>query len=292
MTVFGAGTISLRMYPQQTKDASSAVLGVINEACSALEAGFDGVMFPEHHAMVRPRPYLPNPLQMAGIVLERCGLGWAAACPLILPLRSEVLVAEEVAWLAALHPGRVGLGVAAGYMEADFAVTGGDFDGRVRRFVDQLAVLARIMRGDTGSDPLGADPAIAALNGAPVPFVTAASSRTAAGRAAEHGVGVLIGDRSVVGRHAELTGAFRNAGGGDWCIAMHTETILSDSKPSAADLETSLAGWVAETGATSLSLRLEGGSPKDRATTIETIGGLDRGKIFGTASSAIPTAVP
>ena len=89
--------------------------------------------------------YLPNPLQMAGFILDRCPTGWAAACPLLLPLRPTALVAEEVAWLAARHPGRVGLGVAAGALPLDFeamdlpAGTAMDvFRSELPRIVDML----------------------------------------------------------------------------------------------------------------------------------------------------------
>lgn len=281
MDVFGAGSLSLRMYPQTTGDARAAVTGVLEEAIGALKTGFDGVMFPEHHAMVRA--YLPNPLQMAGIVLERCPDGWAAACPLILPLRSEALVAEEVAWLAALHPGRVGLGIASGYLESDFALTGGDFDGRVPRFVEQMPAIARLLRGDAG--PLAGDPALAELAHQPVPLVAAASSRTAARRAAEHGLGVLIGDRSVKGVHADLTAAFRDNGGREWCIAMYTVAVPEAGSLPAEQVEAELAAWVAETGVTSLSLRLEGGTTHARRSVIDTIGALDRTRIFGRGSA-------
>ena len=76
------------------------------------EHGFDGVMTSEHHGGFHG--YLPNPLQVAGCCLEAMADGWAAPCPLLLPLRPPALVAEEIAWLAARFPGRVGLGVAVG----------------------------------------------------------------------------------------------------------------------------------------------------------------------------------
>ena len=75
-------------------------------------------MTSEHHGGFPG--YLPNPLQMAAFILDESPLGWAAACPLLLPLRPTAMVAEEVAWLAARHPGRVGLGVAAGALPLDF----------------------------------------------------------------------------------------------------------------------------------------------------------------------------
>ncbi len=100
---------------------------MVTELCAqaglALEGGFDGVMTSEHHGGFPG--YLPNPQQVASFVLDDHPDGWAAASPLLLPLRPTALVAEETAWLAARHPGRVGLGVAAGALPLDFEVDGG-----------------------------------------------------------------------------------------------------------------------------------------------------------------------
>ena len=79
-------------------------------------------MTSEHHGGFAG--YMAQPLQMASFVLAEHATGWAAAAPLLLPLRSTALVAEEVAWLQARHPGRVGLGVAAGALPLDFEAAG------------------------------------------------------------------------------------------------------------------------------------------------------------------------
>src|SRR5580704_5435005 len=68
--------------------------------------------------------------------------GWAAPCPLLLPLRPAALVAEEVAWLAARHPGRVGVGLAAGSLVDDFEIMGLTKDNLTGRFADGLALAA------------------------------------------------------------------------------------------------------------------------------------------------------
>ena len=114
--------MSLRLYPHNDLAASDVVAELCAQAGLALDGGFDGVMTSEHHGGFPG--YLPNPLQMAGFILDGCPTGWAAACPLLLPLRPTALVAEETAWLAARHPGRVGLGVAAGALPLDFEAMG------------------------------------------------------------------------------------------------------------------------------------------------------------------------
>ncbi|HWC37795.1 MAG TPA: hypothetical protein VG476_04660, partial [Acidimicrobiales bacterium] len=103
-----SGTISVRLYPHSDLPASRIVDEMRSQAAIAHEHGFDGVMTSEHHGGLAG--YSPNPLQLAGWLLEAMPGGWAAACPLLLPLRPVALVAEEVAWLAARFPDRVGVG--------------------------------------------------------------------------------------------------------------------------------------------------------------------------------------
>ena len=98
----------MRLYPHNElgSAAERRRARCATQARLAARAGFAGVMTSEHHGGLRR--LLPNPLQLAGWLLEAMPTGWAAACPLLLPLRPVGLVAEEVAWLAARFPGRVG----------------------------------------------------------------------------------------------------------------------------------------------------------------------------------------
>ena len=119
--------MSFRSYPHDEPRRASAVIDELRaQAALAVEHGFDGVMTSEHHGGFAG--YLPNPLQLAGFLLDAMPRGWAAPCPLLLPLRPAALVAEEIAWLAARFPGRVGLGVAAGALPADFEIMDTDLD--------------------------------------------------------------------------------------------------------------------------------------------------------------------
>src|SRR5581483_10770150 len=118
--VFATGSVSLRCYAPDGDDAEFVVNELCDQARLAVEHGFDGVMTAEHHGGFPG--YLPNPVQLAGFLLAAMPVGWAAPCPVLLPLRPTALVAEEVAWLAARYPDRVGVGVAAGCLERDFEV--------------------------------------------------------------------------------------------------------------------------------------------------------------------------
>ena len=204
------GSVSFRSYPHAGDDATAIIDELRLQAALAVNHGFDGVMTSEHHAGFSG--YLPNPLQLAGFLLDAMPSGWAAPCPLLLPLRPAVLVAEEIAWLAARFPGRVGIGVAAGALALDFEVMDQTMDDLTARFTRDLERLARLIGGrDTG--PLAADAAIARCREHPIPIVSAAASTTAVRRAARNGCGLLFDSLVTTARCRELVDAYRAAGG-------------------------------------------------------------------------------
>ncbi len=207
---FAPGSVSMRLYPHNDLPAAEVVAELTAQAGLALDAGFDGVMTSEHHGGFAG--YLPNPQQMSSFILDDHRHGWAAACPLLLPLRPTALVAEETAWLAARHPGRVGLGVAAGALPLDYEVMGTDRASAPARFAAELPRLVAMLQGrDLG--PLAGDPALAGCRDHPVPVLSAAVSPAAARRAAAVGAGILMEGMSGPERLTRLTNAFDEAGG-------------------------------------------------------------------------------
>ncbi|MGB1505213.1 MAG: hypothetical protein ACPHDT_06985, partial [Acidimicrobiales bacterium] len=128
----------------------------------AAAAGVAGLTFSEHHGGVPG--YVPTPIQVAGWVLDRITTVWSGPCP----LRSSVLAAEELCWLAALHPGRVGAGFAPGHLASDFELVGADPTTRAGAFTRQLADVAEILSGNP-SPMLEHDPAVALTRSHPIP---------------------------------------------------------------------------------------------------------------------------
>src|SRR5450631_3657388 len=135
----------MRLYPHNELPAAEVVAELCAQAALALGAGFDGVMTSEHHGGFPG--YLPNPQQVSSFILDDHPTGWAAASPLLLPIRPTALVAEETAWLAARHPGRVGLGVAAGVLPLDYEVMGSDRTSASTRFAAELPRLVAMLQG-------------------------------------------------------------------------------------------------------------------------------------------------
>jgi alkanesulfonate monooxygenase SsuD/methylene tetrahydromethanopterin reductase-like flavin-dependent oxidoreductase (luciferase family) len=217
MPPFARGSVSLRLYPHNDLTAPAIVEELRAQAVLAAAHGFDGVMTSEHHAGFHG--YLPNPLQAAGWCLEAMENGWAAPSPLLLPLRPPALVAEEVAWLAARFPGRVGIGVASGALQDDFAVMGLTMHRLADRFTEGLESLVGMLSG-TNPGALADDPAIKACAEHPVPVISAAMGFTAVRRAAALGVGILFDSLSTPERCRQLTNAYRDAGGSGPCIVI------------------------------------------------------------------------
>lgn len=207
--VFAAGSISLRLYPHELP-ARELVAELLAQARLAEAAGFDGLMTSEHHGGFPG--YLPNPLQLAGFLLDVTQRLWAAPCPLLLPLRAWSHVAEELAWLAARFPERVGAGVAVGGLERDFELAELPWAERFTRFRAALPLLADALRGH-GDSPLSGDAAIRACARVPVPLVVAAQSAPALRRAARLSLGVLFDSLQRVSQLRELSDAYAAAGG-------------------------------------------------------------------------------
>ncbi len=297
---FSPGSVSIRLYPHNDLAASEVVAEFCAQAGLAMDSGFAGVMTSEHHGGFPG--YLPNPLQMVAFILDGCPSGWAAACPLLLPLRPTAMVAEEVAWLAARHPGRVGLGVAAGALPLDFEA----MDLSARSAVDVFRrELPRIVDMLQGRDlrQLHADPALQACAESPVPVLSAAVSPAAARRAARCGAGILLEGMSAPSRLTRLAAEYDAAGGTGakvlirrvWLGDVRTDLVeaqrrVYDSYTGAggpsfggdqtvsshdpADLAEQLCQAVGESGADALNLRihLPGMPPREVRRQIARLG--------------------
>ncbi|MDE3206164.1 MAG: LLM class flavin-dependent oxidoreductase [Acidobacteriota bacterium] len=207
---FAVGSVSLRMYPSGAPDAVEVVAELCAQAGLALAGGFDGVMTSEHHGGVGG--YLPNPLQLAGFLLDEADKGWAAPCPILLPLRPTALIAEEVAWLAARHPGRVGLGVGSGALPLDFEVMELDVAQAGSVFKTRLPRLVEMLQG-RGLGGIEGDLALLRCRDHPVTVLSAAVSSVAARRAAVCGAGLILEGMSDVAKLSRLCRVYRGAGG-------------------------------------------------------------------------------
>jgi alkanesulfonate monooxygenase SsuD/methylene tetrahydromethanopterin reductase-like flavin-dependent oxidoreductase (luciferase family) len=207
---FAPGSVSLRIYLHDDQPAPEIVRLQRAQARRAAEVGFDGVMVAEHHGGFPG--YIPNPMQVAGWMLEAMPKGWVAPAPVLLPLRPWALVAEEIAWLNARFPGRVGLGTGAGSLQADFDIVELPKDGYIERYHHALANIAAALRGEAEGQ-FGKDQAILSCRDNPVPLVTASTTPRGVRAAARHGAGLLFESMTAPERLRELGQRYRDAGG-------------------------------------------------------------------------------
>jgi alkanesulfonate monooxygenase SsuD/methylene tetrahydromethanopterin reductase-like flavin-dependent oxidoreductase (luciferase family) len=205
----GIGSISLRLYPHDMA-AVGQVTELRAQAVLAVEAGYDGVMVSEHHADFPG--YLPNPTQLSQFLLAAMPTGWAAPCPLLLPMQPYALIAEQLAWLAAAYPGRVGAGFAAGALPVDFELAEVPFAEITERFKAAVPFIVAALRG-ADATPLGRDRALIRTGEHPIPMVLAAQSKPAVRRAASHQVGVLYDSLQTNEVSKRLSDAYDEAGG-------------------------------------------------------------------------------
>jgi len=204
-----AGSISIGLHAHEGS-AVEIVEHVVSEARRAAGVGFDGVTFSEHHGGFPG--YLPNPIQMAALVLEAVPTVWSGPSPSVLPLRAPATVVEDLAWMAARHPGRVGAGFATGYQQRDFDIVGADFADRSPAFWRQLRFVVQALSG-RASGALADDPAVSALGARPVPVVAGIGGPVGARRAADRGAGILVTSLLAVGDARRLVDEYRAAGG-------------------------------------------------------------------------------
>jgi alkanesulfonate monooxygenase SsuD/methylene tetrahydromethanopterin reductase-like flavin-dependent oxidoreductase (luciferase family) len=182
-------------------DAASAVESLRRQAVAAERAGFDGVALSEHHGGFPA--YVPLPTLVIGALLAATKTIWGAPCPTVLPLRNTALVIEELAWLNAAYPGRVGAAFVPGYQSRDFEIVGVDFARRRVAFSDMLPEVVRALSG-SASGPLAEDPAILALASSPINVAIGAGGPKGAALAASVGAGLVLGslDDPVSARNA------------------------------------------------------------------------------------------
>jgi alkanesulfonate monooxygenase SsuD/methylene tetrahydromethanopterin reductase-like flavin-dependent oxidoreductase (luciferase family) len=172
-----------------------------------------------------------QPLLACNWILAATERIWSGPPPYLLNLRNPVLVAEELAWMAARFPGRVGAALAAGYAKSDFDLLGVDFADRGARLAEGLTTLQATLAGETGA---AADPAIAGWAEHPAPLLSAANSPVAVRRAAARGLGIFFPGGEPRNRLQGLIETYRETGGSGPVVKIRT-LWMGDPPPGALE---------------------------------------------------------
>lgn len=160
---------------------------LLDWAARAEDAGFStlatigAVAYPNHDELTA--------LAAAGAVTERIGL---LTNILVAPPRSTAGLAKQAATADQLSDGRLTLGLAPGWQEEDFTVTGREYDSRGERFDEQLADLQQAWDGEAldGSSYAVSPPA---AQEAGIPILVGGTTDRTLRRVVEHGIGWTAG---------------------------------------------------------------------------------------------------
>ena len=116
---------------------------MIERTVAARRAGLDSLFLGDHHAT----PYYQN-TPMLGRLLAEWG-DRPAGCLFLLPLWHPVLVAEQIATLAAIAQGRFIMQCGLGYGQEQFDAMGVDIRRRPSMFEESLDIVRRLLAGET-----------------------------------------------------------------------------------------------------------------------------------------------
>ena len=137
--------------PQAGPAASGEALR--RTAVLAEELGFADVWVSDHLAVPTDSAYPPS----AYVFEPLTTMAWIAACTkrvgigttvLVLPMRHPLTVAKSIATIDQFSGGRVILGVAAGWLKAEFDALGVPFDERGARTDEAIAMLRKLWTDD------------------------------------------------------------------------------------------------------------------------------------------------
>ena len=184
---FAPGSVSFRLYPHDLGPVE-VLDEMAAQAALAVDMGFDGVMVSERHGGIPGN--VPDPVQVTGWLAAGMARGWIAPCPVLALLRPPALIVEEVAWLSARYPDRVGVGLGTGGHDLDFDLYGVGRHDLAARFEPVLRFVVDHLSGRV-VDQLTRDPAVARCaehpraraHGAAMSLAAAAPGRPAAGPA-------------------------------------------------------------------------------------------------------------
>ncbi|GAB4084614.1 LLM class flavin-dependent oxidoreductase [Myceligenerans cantabricum] len=131
-----------------TTDGQEGVYGRLLDLVELAEAeGLENVWLPERH-FDDFGGFSPNPAVLGAMVAMRTSRLGIRAGSSVLPLHSAVSVAEDWAMVDAASGGRVGIGVAFGWMERDFVLSDAPHAERRELLRTRIGQLERLWRGE------------------------------------------------------------------------------------------------------------------------------------------------
>lgn len=117
------------------------------EMCEWAEGlGFDAIALSEHHGT--PDGYLPAPIPLAAAILARTTRIPVNIAAVLAPFHDPVRLAEQLAVVDLLAPGRISIVAAVGYRRAEFEMAGIPTNERGARLEEAVRVLRAAWTGE------------------------------------------------------------------------------------------------------------------------------------------------
>ena len=135
----------LRIPPFANTTFAAQYQAFLDMARWADDLGFDSIGLSEHHG--DPAGYCPAPLTVAAAVLARTSRIKVQVAALLVPLHDPVRLAEQIATIDCMAPGRLSVVVGAGYRKFEFEMAGIERGTRGGRVEETLTLWRKAWTG-------------------------------------------------------------------------------------------------------------------------------------------------
>ena len=189
----GLGVFGMQSVPHRPDHHVKLYRDLLEDAEIAESLGFDSIWLSEHHFWFDG--YCPSDLTAAGAILGRTTQLGVGTAVMLLPMHSVQKVADDATTINRLGGGRLSLGVALGYRDAEF-----DGFGVQRKDRGKLmdTMLPRLAVACAAADP-------------PVPVYVGVATAVAAQRAARLGLPLFADSTMNVAELGEMLEAYHAA---------------------------------------------------------------------------------
>jgi alkanesulfonate monooxygenase SsuD/methylene tetrahydromethanopterin reductase-like flavin-dependent oxidoreductase (luciferase family) len=136
----------MRLPPFATTSFADQYRACLEMSRWAETQGFTRIMLSEHHG--DPAGYLSAPLTLAAAILAATSRIEVVIAALLVPLHDPVRLAEQIATIDCLAPGRLSIVVGAGYRKAEFEMAQVTRSTRGRLVEDTVAIWQKAWSGE------------------------------------------------------------------------------------------------------------------------------------------------
>jgi luciferase family oxidoreductase group 1 len=138
------GTFLLMQSPS-ARSSQEIYTRAVDVAQAAETLGFHNVWLAEHHFSTYG--YLSRPAQLATFLAARTSRIRVGTAVIVVPLHHPLVVAEEIATLETLAPGRIDIGLGRGYQHYEFERFGLELESGRARWEESVDIILKAFEG-------------------------------------------------------------------------------------------------------------------------------------------------